>query len=73
MDTMKSKYRCRLCKQEYRDGVAGGRKIAEKEMYLLVTGNKPTEPLAPSMTTLHYCKNGGLGLADFIGWEVDNE
>lgn len=73
MDTMKAKYRCRLCRKEYHSGIVGGRNIAKKEMYLLVTGNKPDSVLAPGMTTLHFCDNGSFGLADFIGWEVDNE
>ena len=73
MDTMNAKYRCRLCKKEYRSGIVDSSKIAKREMYLLVTGYKSDCVQAPGMTTLHNCDNGSFGLADFIGWELDNE
>ena len=70
---MMAQYRCRLCKKKYYNGTIGSDKIAEREMYLLVTGNKASDPIAPLMTTVHHCKNGNIGLADFIGWAVYNE
>lgn len=68
----KAKYLCRLCKKEYRTGITAGRAVASKETILIL--HNLGKPDSPTLLTVHYCDNGGIGVADFIGWErVDDQ
>ena len=51
MDEYKARFKCRLCKKEYRNSVTN-------------------DPLSPRMNEVHYCNDGSIGVADFIGWEL---
>lgn len=63
----KAKYLCRLCKKEYRTGLTTGRAVAAKETMLML--HNLARPDMPELLAVHYCDNGGIGVADFIGWE----
>ena len=70
----KSKYKCRLCGEEYRNSVtAGSQSVVFQNMVDLCYDGQSHEILSPKMNEPHCCKYGGVGVADFMGWErVDN-
>lgn len=70
-------YKCRLCGKKYLIGVKTGPENAELCMAMLHVGRLNPDPMAPTMTATHYCggdfaASGGLGLADFLGWQKEN-
>ncbi len=66
------KYKCRLCGEFFKDAITG-KAIAEVSIFAAFRGEN-TRPMAPKMNTVHYCTDGGLGVADFIGFEcIDDE
>lgn len=73
--TLGACYKCRLCGQKFLGGKAG-EEVAERCMEMLHVGLLNPEPMAPTMTTTHRCGGdhaGSLGLADFLGWEKEDE
>lgn len=68
-DEYKAVYKCRLCGERYTDCITG-RATAVGIAYELAVGVGTHIPQAPTMRTVHLCKNGGIGMSDFQGWEV---
>lgn len=66
---MKATYRCRLCGKVYQNGITAAKEMVELTMGLTPAGTMGTLPDFPPMTEPHRCGGGGLGVADFQGWE----
>ncbi len=74
--TLHAVYKCRLCGKKYLAGKTGPEN-AERCMVMLNVGLLNPDATAPTMTATHYCgadydASGGLGLADFLGWQKEN-
>lgn len=66
-------YKCRLCGEKFTSVcLTGSRAKAAGIVIALAVDSIDyiNEPLAPTMLYVHYCNNGGIGIADFQGWEV---
>lgn len=61
-------FKCRLCGETFATSTAGGRKAAEKAAIYASMG-EVSEPQAPALHDIHICDNGGIGIADFIGFK----
>lgn len=61
-------FKCRLCGETFAASEAGGRKVAEKAAIFASMG-KVSEPQAPALHDIHICQNGGIGIADFLGFK----
>lgn len=65
--TYVSLFKCRLCGETFVRSEAGDRKTAERAA-MFASMEKPPEPNAPTMLDIHICDNGGIGIADFLGF-----
>ncbi len=67
-------FKCRLCGETFITAKTGGRKVAERAA-LFASMGKVSEPQAPTLHDIHICENGGIGIADFLGFKegVDDE
>lgn len=73
---MKVIYQCRLCGERYCRHSAVAMEVAKRCMVELNVGLVSLAPMAPRMTETHHCGGahaGSLGLADFQGWEPEEE
>lgn len=61
-------YKCRLCGERYYSGVTRSRKIALEHIAYTVN-EKCLNLETPLLVEPHICKNGGIGVADFQGFE----
>jgi len=61
-------FKCRLCGETFTTAIAGGRKAAERAA-LFASMEKVSEPQAPTLHDIHICENGGIGIADFLGFK----
>lgn len=61
-------YKCRLCGERYIGGVTKSRKVAIKEA-AYAANNEILEPNSPALIEPHICKDNGIGIADFQGFE----
>ena len=69
----KAFYKCRLCGEIFDDGATTGPRPAKVTAVELALGIKPSYTMAPSLVWVHDCKDSSVGMADFIGWKVQNE
>lgn len=67
---MRAIFKCRLCGEKY-TGCICGKNTAFEVMVNLVSTYKGMIPQAPNLVDLHSCKNGSIGLSDFLGFEND--
>lgn len=65
-------FKCRLCGETFAAAEAGGWKAAEKAAIYASMG-KVTEEQAPALHDIHICEGGGIGIADFLGFEEGEE
>lgn len=74
--TLRAVYKCRLCDEIYRTAETG-EEMATRCMQMLHVGLLNPEPMAPTMTMTHNCRfapyTGSLGLADFLGWQREQD
>ena len=70
MSEYRAIYKCRLCGEEFASAVTGNSDIAIKHMVGVTVGYNPTEYIGAPITetTMHSCKGGSMGLADFLGF-----
>lgn len=73
------RFQCRRCERRF-NGASTSEANAEMITVAVVGGHPLPDTIglatAPTMTTTHYCKDGdlgGMGIADFIGYEVRTE
>lgn len=67
-------FKCRLCGETFITAGTGDRKTAEKAAIFAAIG-EPPEPNGPTLHDIHICENGGIGIADFLGFKegIDDE
>lgn len=70
MSEYRAIYKCRLCGEEFESAVTTRENIAMKHMVIVTTGYKSTENIGTPVTetSMHSCKDGSMGLADFLGF-----
>ena len=75
MSEYRAIYKCRMCGEEFGSAVTTSTDIAIKHMLIVTVQYKPPEYIGTSVTELsmHSCKDGSLGLADFIGFRKEEE
>ncbi len=67
---MKSVYKCRLCGEKHCEGGTSNMRIALSAV-IAATLNKEPEPNAPTILTVHICKDGSYGISDFLGMQME--
>ena len=75
MSEYRAIYKCRLCGEEFVSAVTGNADIAIKHMVSVTVGYNPTEYIGVPITekTMHSCKGGSMGMADFLGFRKVGE
>ena len=70
MNEYRAIYKCRLCGEEFVSATTGSADIAIKHMVRVTTGIKPLEFIGNPIeeTSMHSCKDGSMGMADFLGF-----
>jgi hypothetical protein len=59
-----------MCEEFFEYGCLDNRELARNWMCeIAVHGKVHGSAVSPSMHTVHMCKNGAIGLADFIGFK----
>lgn len=63
-------YKCRLCGEEFESAVTTNADIAIKHMLIMTVEYKAPEYIGTPITetSMHSCKDGSMGLADFLGF-----
>lgn len=66
----RASYKCRLCGEEFVSATIRSADIVIKQMVRVTTGIKPLEFIGNPIekTSMHSCKDGSMGLADFLGF-----
>ncbi len=65
-------FKCRLCGEKYEDGGILNNKDAEEVAMSAIIGDQ-SDPLEIRLHDIHYCDDGSLGVADFIGIKREDE
>lgn len=75
MSTCKAIYKCRLCGEIFEDYTTGEELAQAINMALVVCGHTNHVKCARNLYkyTMHYCKDGSFGFADFQGFKKINE
>ena len=75
MSEYRAIYKCRMCGEEFVSAVTGNAYIAIKHMVSVTSGYNPTEYIGAPITekTMHSCKGGSMGMADFLGFRKVEE
>lgn len=61
-------YKCRLCGEEFKDARTGSKQVADKDVFMtLFCLDAKRGAMQSSMFGIHYCKDGSVGVADFLG------
>ena len=60
-------FKCRICGELFMGVVTGSRKTAERATLNASLGVSSI-PMTPHMYDIHYCEDGGIGIADFHGF-----
>ena len=64
-------FKCRLCGEIFDNGaVTSNKDFTVGGTIALINGFKISCQF-PNMIEIHYCKNGSVGIADFIGWKKE--
>ena len=63
-------YKCRLCGEKFYRKSTGDEDVAIKNMLIVTVGYEMPKYMGTPVTetTMHSCKDGSLGLADFMGF-----
>lgn len=71
-ETYNAYYKCRLCGETF-SYISTGRSIARKTaIEMTINGNKTSEASVNSLNE-HFCKDGSIGMADFLGWKLKKD
>lgn len=71
-ETYNACYKCRLCGETF-SPIFTGQSIAMKTaVEMTINGHKTSEAQVNSLNE-HFCKDGSIGMADFLGWKVKND
>ena len=76
MSEYRAIYKCRLCGEEFENGRIENENIVDScVMAISILGD--TQKVRTSMSLhehyVHYCKNGSMGMADFLGFRKVEE
>ena len=70
MSEYRAIYKCRLCGEEFVSAATGNEDIAIKNMVVITAecdlGQRILNPI--TKLSMHSCKDGSMGLADFLGF-----
>lgn len=66
-------YKCRLCGTQFVSGQASDNYVALKAMIGVINNDSMGMIQMPTLHSVHNCKDGSLGLADFLGMELKEE
>ena len=74
MKTYRAMYRCRLCGKAFYYGESGKNQAMFHLLEIVMQG-KPTRKHEPQLLEIHECGKPfeSMGLADFIGWDAEEE
>ncbi len=72
MAKYKALFKCRLCGKTFINSETSNEIVALNAAIKAIFG-KMSEPLVPTLYDIHICDNGGIGIADFIGFRKDDE
>lgn len=67
----KAFFKCRLCGEIFSTVTTGNRIMATKIVNCVCTNTDSDIALAPDSKEAHMCKDGGIGMADFLGFNDD--
>lgn len=77
MKRLDAMYKCRLCGKEYVECSTGGEKGNQQFvmgiMYRAVSQKKPEEVMEPTLYECHFCGGGNYGVADFLGFKLNDK
>lgn len=65
-----STYKCRLCREEYIEGITSNETLIRTMSSELIVNGFSRQPLSPSLIGSHLCGDGSHGMSDFCGWKV---
>lgn len=62
-------YKCRLCGKEFESAMTTSADVARKQILHATIGYKIEEWIGPPLekNTMHSCKDGSMGVSDFLG------
>ena len=63
----RTRYKCRRCGEIFPFHVTMNRKIAIKAICSCITRSAFKDGIQPGIYEIHSCKDGNIGVADFIG------
>ena len=68
-------YKCRLCGEEFVSAITGSAYIVIKNMVIMTAECDVKQKILNPVTKLsmHSCKDGSMGLADFLGFRKVGE
>lgn len=68
-------YKCRLCGEEFVSAATGSSDIARTHMLIMTVKYQTSEYIGTPTTeiSMHSCKDGSMGLADFLGFRKVEE
>lgn len=64
-----TKYKCKLCGEEYESHATTTKDIAQKSLMHTVYGIKYEDHLGVSicLTEIHFCEDGSMGIGELLG------
>ena len=65
-------FKCRICCEVYSATETESRNIAQKAAISAVLG-KVSDGQDPALHDIHICEDGGIGIADFLGFKREDE
>ena len=75
--TLNAVYKCRLCGEEEikcsTSAAKSNQKFVWEMMYRTVRMREPEEPMEPTLFEYHLCKDGSVGVMDFLGMRLKKE
>ena len=75
MSECRAIYKCRLCGEEFVSAITGSADIVIKNMVIMTAECDVKQKILNPVTKLsmHSCKDGSMGLADFLGFRKVGE
>ena len=61
-------YKCRLCGEVFYSAHTGNKDLASADIFKTIYNCENSTPPLTTMNAVHFCKNDGIGVADFIGY-----
>lgn len=77
MGRLDATYKCRLCGKEYVKCSTGtdrsSLQLAVDIVYRATAIKEPKDGMEPALWELHWCEDGSLGVADFLGFKMNKD